>query len=242
MGLKENFFIFVILSAFRHMFRFLESRSPASLALAVMYAACCIFFRIAVCAITCVALCTALASRRSNRRTMLVLMAAGAAGGVLVLGFIMPYVFGVPLETILSITEARTAKSNDTLGNGITWVISSLATVCGPFANFSRMAEYSMVHGAGCLLKGVTGFPLLWGVWRSLREMQWRYYSLAVYFFIHVLMLILAGVSLDMRYQLTLFPLTMPFTALALGRRRLPRAFAVYCLGLLLLTILYNGR
>ncbi len=242
-GLKENFFVFVILEAFCFLLRYQETRDVRHLLFALFFAACTLFFRIAIFAMLIISVAIALIARESNKKGLLRWIFIGVLGGSLLLSFVVGILYGKDIEAVLAVTESRAKSSIKSIGGTLTWIVSGLSVIFGPYANFVKMIQYAIVHSSGLLLKGVMGYPMLVGLWIAIRQYSWRYYTLLTYFLLHAIMVVVCGVSLDLRYQITLFPLTLPFILKSWQERKNNRFFfLVYFVVLFGLTWFYNKR
>lgn len=242
-GLKENFFVFIILNSVYYLLRYGETRKIRHIFLAILFIIGSLFFRLAILAILLISGIVALIARESNKKVFLTFILFGIIGGALSISLVIGILYGKDLEAVLAVTEYRSGASTESVGSTVTWVVSMLAVLFGPYANFAHMSEYAIVHSSGVLFKGVLGCPLLIGLWTTIRHLSWRYYPLTVYFLLHTIMVVLAGVSLDMRYQITMFPLSLPFIAKSLQEQKISRTFfLIYIIVLFGLTWFYNKR
>ena len=241
-GLKENFFVFVIISAYYYILCYKERSKIRYLIYSLAFASCCLFFRIAICAMVVLSFAVSLISKESNKKTLLVIIVTGIIAGFFILNMILQLLYGIDMERLGGVTAYRMSDMDDALGGTMAWLVHGLALIFGPFANFSHLSEYAIIHSSGVLLKGVLGYPMLCGIWQCIRQLQWRSYALLIYFLLHITMLIIVCRGLDMRYQITLFPMTIPFIAQGLQGNKHPKWFALY--GCVLVGILwfYNQR
>lgn len=241
-GLKENFFLFIIISSFYYMYRWKEIKSFKYFLFTSLCIIGCVFFRAATFAMMILSFFICIISTPRNGKKIMRLMILGAIVGALSLGVILTILFGRNLETFLAIAAVRSGRDPEA-GLSITqWIISTLAIFFGPFPNFAKVSEYAIVHSAGVLMKGVLGFPILWGLWNLSRRYISIFYPLLVYFVLNMLMAVLVNVSLDMRYQIPFFPLALPFAGKILQEKELRFFFLVYIGLLFILIFFYNRR
>ena len=241
-GLKENFFLFIIISAFYYMFRYKETKYRKYLLFTVIFCILTIFFRLATFAMMIISLFICLIGTEKNGKGLMRLMILGAVVGALAMSILLTVLFGRNLEAFLTIAASRTGQVSEGVGSIGSWVIGFLAVFLGPFPNFSKLSEYALVHSSGVLMKGVLGFPILMGMIYYSRKYITKFYPLLVYFLMNTLMVVLVGVSLDMRYQIPFFPLALPYAARYLQDRKLKLYFLYYIAFLFILIFFYNRR
>lgn len=241
-GLKENFFLFIIISAFYYMFRYKETKYRKYLLFTVIFCLLTIFFRLATFAMMIISFFICMIGTEKNGKGLMRLMILGAVGGALSLSILLSILFGRNLDVFLSIAANRTGQVSEGVGSIGSWVIGFLAVFLGPFPNFSKLSEYAIVHSSGVLMKGVLGFPILMGMIYYSRKLITKYYPLLVYFLMNTLMVVLVGASLDMRFQIPFFPLALPYAARYLQDRKLKLYFLYYIAILFILIFFYNRR
>ena len=242
-GLKENFFVLIILCAFYNISKYADTKHTVYLLGGIVSIFGCLFFRIAIFAMIIISLIVSLLSKESNKNSMLYMIIIGTAIGLISLNIVINYLYGRELEAIIAINEFRTADASDSIGSNGTWIVQILSLVFGPFANFSRIAGGSaIVYSSGVLLKGVLCFPIICGIFDCIKKRLWQYYTLLSYFFMSAIMFVIVGVALDMRYQITMFPLLIPFGAKFIECNKLNRLYLVYIIILIILIWKYNLR
>ena len=212
-GLKENFFCLLIIGTFCQLQRYSKTRRICHLTLAGVFIVGCFFFRVATFAMLIISMLVSLISKESNKKLVLTLIIIGCFIGVMGLSVVLQHLYGLDIDVILGLNDARTAEGATTIGSAGMWIIQGVSLIFGPYANFAKMSEYAIVHSSGVLLKGVIGFSMIVGILYSIKHLQWQYYAIIAYMLMHSIMLVLAGVSLDMRYQITAYPLALPFVA-----------------------------
>lgn len=242
-GLKENFFCLLIIGAFCQLQRYSKTRRICHLTLAGVFIVGCLFFRVATFAMLIVSVLVSLISKESNKKLVLNLIIIGCLIGVMGLSVVLRYLYGREIDAVLATTGSRTESGVDAIGSVGMWAIQGLSLIFGPYANFAKMSEYAIVHSSGVLLKGVMGFPIIAGILYCIRHLQWRYYAIMAYLILHSIMIVLAGVALDMRYQITAYPLTLPFVAQYVQRNGNNKIYYIGYIGVLFLLMwFYNKR
>lgn len=241
-GLKENFFLFIIISAFYYMFRYKQTKQFKYCIFASLCTIGCIFFRVATFAMIILSFLTCIITTKKNRKILLRIIIIGSIGSILGINIFLKLFYGITFNEVMNVTQYRMGNSNESIGSSATWIIQFLAVIFGPFANFSKTNAYSTVHASGLIVKGILDLYLILGLIKIIKKYQSTFYSIFIYFLMNLAMLVLAGVSLDMRYQITLFPLTLPIIGRQIKKSNKIKIFSFYCLIFIILTFLYNER
>lgn len=241
-GVKENFFLFIIISAFYYMFRYKETKFRKYFYLTLIFCFLSIFFRVATFGMILISFFICLISKDNNGKGLMRLMILGAILGIIFLSVLLKVLFGRGLEFFIYIASYRTGQVGQSVGSIGQWIIGFLAVFLGPFPNFSRAAELAIIHSPGVLMKGVVGFPILLGIIYYSKKYITKFYPLLVYFIMNILMTVLVGVSLDMRYQLPFFPIGLVYCAKYLQDKKLKLYFVYYLFLLFILIWFYNRR
>lgn len=241
-GLKENFFVFVILSSFYFMFKFKEYKNKRYFLYSGLFIFASFFFRIVICAILIITYLVLFLTNEKNKKLFLKLIFIGFIGGFFAIDLILHLLYGISLEQITSGTESRTTNVDQSIGSGGKWFLQIVALFLGPFANFAKFSNYSSPDSTGTLMKGILGFPLLIGLFYSIKNYDLKSYPLLTYFIANATMLVFIARCLDFRYQIVLYPLTLPFIAQALQTKKLNKLFYTYCVFLFIILGFYNYR
>ena len=241
-GLKENFFLYIIMSGFYYMFRYKVTKDKKYFIYAFLLSLCTFFFRLATCAMMILSFFICLISNDKNGKYIMKLLGFGSLIGFFLLSFILLTLFGRNLEAFIAIAEYRTGQVSEGVGSIGQWIIGFLAIFFGPFANFSQLSEYAIVHSSGVLLKSVLGFPIIMGIIYYTKNFSYKFFPLLVYFILNSLMVVLVGVSLDMRYQIPFYPMVIPYAAKFIQDKSFSQTFYYYILLLFLLIWFYNLR
>ena len=203
MGLKENIFCFLIIASFYYMYRFKRKKTIVSFMASCLFISLTFFFRSVITLMLILSYIALLCSNKYNRKRIIFI--ATIAGGLLLC--ILPAVIlsftGISMELVARVTESRLARTSDSVS--MQWLIQILASIIGPFPNFTRTAQYGIYHASGLLLKCFLGFFACVGVWGILRKLDYSFYPVVLYMLMGCLMLIMSGVALDMRYHVTFF-------------------------------------
>jgi hypothetical protein len=241
-GLKENFFCLFIILCFYYEYRFKMKKKLMHLLLAFLCVGVCYLFRSAVSVMMIISFFVLLIANPKNGKRLLNMMFLSCFIAVILLNTIMTYLFGLSFEFILKVTYYRFRHMSGNIF--LNWTVMIISAFIGPLSNFNRSVQYGIMHNSGLLYKTFISYPLWVGVWHIVRTYNVKYYAIITYIVMGVIMLILAGVSLDMRYQITFFPLMLPILAYALqkykGRNKiLNYSYIILSVGLI---ILYNHR
>lgn len=240
-GLKENFFVFLIVSAFYYMLHYKYTGSRNDLSLFFLFVLFALLFRKAIFAMLLIMLFLFLIAENCNKKKLLYMILLGSVVGVLLLDVILIAAFDKPLELIFATSEARSesVSMNETLK----WTTQGIAVLFGPFPSMNRTLQYGLLHSSGLLLKMFLNFFMIVSLIDIIRTYDYRKYPLLVYFLTSAMMFILSFVALDMRYQITLFPLMVPLIAYAIQNIRLRSGlFFMYSLFVIGLVFFYNNR
>ncbi len=240
-GLKENFFVFLIVSAFYYMLHYKYTGSRNDLLLFFLFCFFALLFRKAIFAILLIVLFLFLIAENCNKKKLLYMILLGSVVGVLLLNVILIAIFDKPLEQILATSGARSesVSMNETLK----WTTQVIAVLFGPFPSMNRTIQYGLIHSSGLLLKMFLNFFMIASLIDIIRTYDYMKYPLLVYFLTSAMMFILSFVALDMRYQITLFPLMIPLIAYAIQNIRLRSGlFFMYSLFVIGLVFFYNNR
>lgn len=239
-GLKENFFVFFIVGSFYFIFLYKKYKLLSYLLLSFICLAGTFLFRIATFAMVLLAMLTILISGNSNKKLIGNLLIYGVFFGMFLLGWIVDILYGADIEKIMTIANDNPTSD---IGNGNQrFILQILANFFGPFSNFSNSNAHAIIYSSGVLMKGILGFPMIYCIYKSIKSLDWKYYGLILYFAMNVTMIVIVERSLDMRYQVTAFPMIIPLIANGLEVSKMSKYFGLYIVLLISLTFLYNQR
>lgn len=240
-GLKENFFILIMVSYLYTLTRYKEKGGFGLIILAFVYSLLAFLFR-GLTGFSMIICCfVSYFSSFRHRKLMIYLIFIGLIIGLLGINIVLMHLYGITLENIFATTEYR-SQNMSSMGDVTKWVVNSLAFICGPFPNFSRSAEYAIVHSPGLIIKILLNFSLILGLFNVIRNYDYKKYHIVVFFLIDAVTLILAGVALDMRYHITLFPVALPLIAITILKIKFNHYFIGYFLLAFILIFFYNNR
>lgn len=240
-GLKENFFTFLIISFFYYIYKYKEENQLSHLLVAFVFALLCIFFRISISAMLVVVAVYTMLINVKKRKMWLFLMLGGVGVGFYLLSNVIELISDKSLDAVMNTADHRTGNM-EVGGVDMSWPIQVLATVVGPFPNFSRAPSYAFVHSADLVLKMVISYYVLWMICKIVKNYLLIFYPLLLFFLMHLVMVVLSGVAMDIRYQITAFPVVLVFVAYNLKENNSKYLFPLYCCFVLGLIYMYNIR
>ena len=241
MGLKENLFCFIIVAALYNIYRYKERRLPLNLAAAIFFIAWTYLFRYAICLMLIIVLVLALISSEGNRKKLLIGMSVGAVAVALTLNVVMMSFSGRSMDNVAAVAENRMMRVGGQ--NVFGWTSTGLAAFIGPFPNFVRMGQYAFYLASGLMTKVLCSVFVLFAIYAVMRRMEWRLYPIVAYMVMGYTMLIVASVSLDMRYHCTFFPAFCLLMGYGMSRCDIRKGvLTIFCLLASAVTLLYNLR
>jgi hypothetical protein len=240
-GLKENFFCLFITLSFYLMYVYKDRKSIYILIITLLLIASTWLFRMAVSLMIFLSFCLFLFVNDRNKKMIFYLVVIGIILTPFILNFFLIVATGFSLDHILAVTEAR---GRGIEGNAsMKWGIQILSSFLGPFPNFTRTAQYGIYHSAGLLLKSLMSLFFFCGLSAVWRRMDIKIYPVVLYLLMGGVMLVLAGVALDMRYHVTFFSLWIILGAYAWQYAKPKKiTFFVYTIFIVFLILVYNLR
>jgi hypothetical protein len=217
-----------------------KDKGILSLSLTLVCMLCCWYFRVAIPPMLVIAFIVLLIVRYKNRREVLISLFICFFFGIFALGAVFTYIFPVSLEHIIWVTGNRISAKGSNLLFG--WIVNIAGALVGPFPTFNRAANDALLVNVSLLFKLQISFALLIGIWRILKSYSHRYYALMVYVSLGVIMLILSGTSLDMRYQITFFPLMLVIIAYAFQKKINKIFYNMYIAASFVMVLIFNSR
>lgn len=240
-GLKENYFTFLIICFFYYIYKYKERNKLYYLFIALSFAILCVFFRTAISSmLVVVAVYTVLISSK-HRKILLYLTFGGFGIGIYLLSNVIEIISDKSLDAVINTADYR--AGNMVIGGvDMSWPLQALATLVGPFPNFSRGTSYALVHSADLILKMVVSCGFLLMIWKIVKNYIVNFYPMLLFYLMHLIMVVLSGVAMDIRYQITAFPVVLVFVACSLKEKISKTFLTCYCCCILGLIYLYNIR
>lgn len=202
-GLKENTFMYLCVSAWYYMYRWKKNPSVLRLLVAQIFLWSTILFRTGVTLIYLVSFIVLAYCNEWNKKKAVKL---GLVAGGLMLGF-MPVIialFGQDIQFIMRVTEGRLGGATDNLQFG--YLVQVISGLMGPFPNFSHYDLGGMIHASGLVLKVLLAFYLYYGFYISIKRYEYMFFPFMTCVLASFVMYVVCGIALDMRYQITAFP------------------------------------
>lgn len=242
-GMKENFFVFFIVLTFYYLTKYKHTGNRSNLNKALVFLFFTLFFRLAIFAILIITTFVLLISdNEKKKKTILYTLIISSIIGFMSLNFILEIIYGINLNQVLATTEYRSESMKSSMGGNTQWLVNVLSVFCGPFPNFNRVGQYAIVHSSGLMMKLMFNFYMIVGLGTIVLKYQNKQYHMLAYFLLNFVMLVLAGVALDMRYQITLYPIMMPLIAISLQEFNNQKIFWIYLLFITSIVFFYNNR
>lgn len=203
-GLKEVIFLMIVILAMYHIYKVYRRLTFTHLFLALLFMTLTLFFRTAIFYILLLSLFSALTTTRKYRNIYLTLI---FVAGIFVVSF-MPLLIGImgaSTDELLRVTMGRFAVKgyNDAF---ITKFVLYAASVFGPFPILDRMGMYAFMLSLTPFQKCFFSMAFVYSLVSIVRKVRFEYFPILIYIVLSIYMLILGGVSLDMRYHLTYYP------------------------------------
>lgn len=246
-GLKENFFVLLIVLSLCFAVRFSLDRERRCLYLSVLYASLCFFFRPPVAGMLLIMIVAIAFIKERNKYAMLRWGVVLAILALPFFGLIIQKAFGVSLNHLISVTNYRFRNIGDAQSG---WAVNVVGALIGPFPNFTRSDTYGIYYSGILLLKSLLGSFFYVGLYTAWKQKKIVYIPLMLYWLLNVSMYILGGISLDYRYQITVFPIFLCFVALGLEHYKIDKAkrqqrgyfILSYSILVLIVILFYNLR
>lgn len=237
-GLKEVIFCSIIIFAMYHINAYKVRTSIVNLLYALLFIIFAFFFRTAIGLMLILSLLVCWVITQNNKKKIMFL----GILSVLLMNVLLPFVIGLmgaDSDSVMATADARMSAKESSAG--VSMVLPFVASLFGPFPNMNRTDSYGFIHSYGLFLKCGLSFFFLYGVWHKLKEIDIRWIPIIVFIFCNILMLIIAGTTLDMRYHITYIPF---FFLLALNTMQFCKYkyYSFYLIFVLLLILIYNTR
>ena len=238
-GLKEVIFCFFIITSFYYMFKWQLKKNTGSFVLCLCFILTTIFFRSAISLMLLICLGVCAITTDFNKKTILMFLLICGICSPILANYILESLTGNSVDKIMDIARAR----NNTMGSEITGSLVQVgAALIGPFPNFFRLRQYALLFSGGILLKSILNIFLFIGVWKVIKNLNYRFYPLVLYSLFGIISVIFAGVALDMRFVITFFPLMILVSLYAIKGMQKTYVFYTYLSFLVILTAYYNVR
>ncbi len=237
-GLKEDLFVPIICFAIYHMVSFYKRKRIINIIYLSFWIALTAFFRLSITLILVVTFIIGFVSSKKNRKTIVFLFILSMLISPFLIDFILKSFLGVSLEFVLKVADARygQTESDSTLKK----IGDIIATFIGPFPNFSSTID-SIFYSYSSLLKMFLNLPVLWVIFIVFKKSLYQYYFIAFYYVVGLIMILVSGTGLDLRYHIPFFVSFIILFFVYLNNFKLKRiAWLSYISLSLLLVYFYN--
>ena len=238
-GLKEVTFTSLIIMGMYHIIQFKKNKAIWGILNIFLFIGLCLLFRTAIAFALFFAFGIVILFTKSNAKKMEILTVIVLLFSSILLPFIIS-LMGADYEHVLAVAADRTSRSGASAFQASLYPI--LGGFLGPFPNMNQLAAYGFMLSFGLWVKDVLSPIFLSNVINIIRTKSLLFYPLLCFCAANILMIIVSGVSLDMRYHITYIPFFLivalaPFD-LVFGKNKLGMIWAM----LFLIIIVYNCR
>jgi len=238
-GLKEVIFMAIVVTEFylivrlQHRFNWFEFAAFVLLMLVSR------LFRNAYHYIFLLVLLVTLVTNQKNRKLMLIIILSGAFLTSALLPIFLQVFLNMDLGALFYTADYRFTKV-DNSNQFFVKIVPYIAGILGPFAKLDRVGTYAFLHSATIYLKSAFSWFFLVGVWNIIKRQDYRYYGMLIFVFLSIYMMIVAGVSLDIRFHWVYVPI---FFIIALNFIK-PRYVLDYgyLFALMVMIMMYSSR
>lgn len=204
-GAKEVFFLTFIIIAMYSIYRYKEKPTLLRLISAILLISINYFFRYAICGALVFSLICIIIVNEQNKRTIVKSAFFAILFTFPILTFLLPLITGgITLEHILWVTGNRMDSMQGSFLTKL--IVPPFALLFGPFPNLDRMNSSGFLYAYSLFLKDFLSIYFLSSFVQIIKAYKYEYYPILTFVFCNMLMLIVAGVSLDIRYHLTYIP------------------------------------
>lgn len=237
-GLKEDLFVPIICFAIYHMVSYYKRKRIINIIYLSFWIALTAFFRLSITLILVVTFIIGFISSKKNKKTIVFLFISSMLISPFLIDFILKNFLGVSLEFVLKVADTRYGQTvSDTTFKKIGDMI---ATFIGPFPNFSSTID-SIFYSYSSLLKMFLNLPVLWVIFIVFKKFWYQYYFIAFYYVVGLIMILVSGTGLDLRYHIPFFVSFIILFFVYLNNFKLKRiAWLSYISLSLLLVYFYN--
>lgn len=250
-GLKENFFAFIVISAFYYFYRNLSLKTPKNIVFLLVYTILMFFFRLVtgILMLLCIAMYILL-KIRFVRKNYIKIVFVGLVG----VAMVFPVVFNtfaiyrnVSFESVSASADAKA----DTSGGASVFVANSLSGIIGPFPNFISKdpdkINYITRYSFSPYVKMLISFFFVCALFVIVKKKDTKLIPMLAFVLLHIVMIIFTFFALNMRFHWIHMPLFFMLSAYGYENRKLipifsKSTFSAYLLFSMLLVVYYNVR
>lgn len=238
-GLKEVIFCFLIIASLFFMLKWKLRKGNGNLILCLGFIISTLFFRTVICLMLLICLALCIVINDSNKKKMLRIMVIAGICSPIFANIILEAFADVSLEHVMRIAQAR----NTSIGSGSKGLLVQVcAAFLGPFPNFFKLGKYALLFSGGILLKSILNLFYFIGVWKVIQNLDYKFFPPALYSVFGIILVMLSGVALDMRFAITFLPAMILIVLHGIRGLRMSRYFYLYLTVLVIITAFYNVR
>ena len=243
-GLKENFFILIVVSASYFLLQYRRNGGLKNLIRFFIIALCSVFFRLAILPIFILAYFSKFIQNSLKKRYFLIfvcLMAITIYIGLRIMNYLL-IMRGFSDDIFL---EHYENQYNDSAFGGLTNTITNLVFgILGAVPSFvssPEKAQYITLNNFTLLVSFFSGSLFISGIYKILKNRS-ELFPLVVISLLNILMITVMSFSFDYRYRFVIFPLIIIISLYSLQdvSNRESIMHKLYVVGSLALTVMYN--
>lgn len=238
-GLKENCFCSIIIFALYHSYNHKWKGKRISLLYAFLFALLAFLFRTAIGCLLLIAIIVNGVVNRHNAKKLLIIGFIGC----LMLNLLLPMFIGLMggnYESITGTTSYRMTQKDG--GSEVGQLLPIVSSFFGPFPNLDRTDAYNFMAAYSHFLKVSTSLFFLLGAARIIFRLDIRWFALLLYILGNILMLMIAGVGLDLRFHITYIPFFLLLAFDSFHIKRSKWLYPAYYWGIILVIYVYASR
>ena len=239
-GLKEGAFTAIIIIGMYNIYRYKQTPSILRLIYAIISIALTYFFRYAICFMLVVALIIMVITTEQNKKAVLRLALLVILFSIPILTVLLPLIMNKSLDAVMATADARVGATGASSIQSFLFPI--LALFFGPFPNMDRTNQYGFMYGFALLFKDLLSPFFLSAVYLVVRRYVQTYFPVLAFVFCNMLMLIVSGVSADMRYHITYMPFFFMMLFVPGNRSFKGWVYWVYVIAVMLIILMYSTR
>lgn len=238
-GLKENIFCTLIVCSIFYIQKFKICSTREYLFKALIFIFSTFFFRFVISLMLLIYFIINIISNSQNSKRVLIFIVASSLLAIFLGAFLIEAITGISMDEVVAIAEYRSGMMDSAVSGQSIQLISAFF---GPFPNFTRYVQYGIYHSAGLLFKDILSIFCLLGILTTFKNFNYRFYGICFYYIMGILMLVVGGVALDMRYAITFFPAFIILTILGIRNFKMTQLSYIFDFGIFLLILFYNQR
>lgn len=202
-GLKEIVFVTIIILAVYYITISYFHRTITNIAIAFIFSFLCIYFRTAVAFMLFISLIVSITITEYNKKVYLSVIVFSLFFTGFLLPLILEQFMQVSLDDIMDVAERRYDAANSGVNTSI---VSTMSGLLGPFPNFDRQGSYAFIHSMALFMKNAFNIFFFFGIYHIVKSQEIKFYPVLIFVSLSIMMVIIAGVSLDMRFHITYLP------------------------------------